>query len=92
MVNPWQDADLWSSVKPVRGVESFPSVERSLSRGTRDRDFEIVELPQQERENSICLKGEIFTNTLKGKLYELFMLNVWLREDYLRLSLKGQKK
>ena len=38
-VNPWQDTDLRSSGKPVRGVESFPSVERSLSKSKRDRDF-----------------------------------------------------
>ena len=48
--NPWQDTDLWSSEKPARGVESFPSVERSLSRGKRDRDFESVQTSQKETE------------------------------------------
>ena len=52
-VNPWQNTDLKSIGKPVRGVESFSSVERSLSKGERDREFESVQLSQLEEEKIV---------------------------------------
>ena len=35
-----------------------------------------------------CLNEKTFMNTLKRKQNELFKVNVWLREDHLRLRLK----
>ena len=42
-----------SSVKLVRVVESFPSVQRWLWEGERDRDFESVQLSQPEKEKML---------------------------------------
>ena len=64
-VSAMQDTDLFTSIgksvsdtdllgigKRVRGVESFSNVERSLSKGKRNRELESVQLSQIE-------KGEI---------------------------------
>ena len=73
---PRQETDLGSSGKPVRGNESFSIVERSLFRGKRDRDFEIVQLCLNMKETEFCLKGKTFMNTLKRRLNELYEENV----------------
>ena len=36
----------------------------------------------------VCLRGGTITNTMKMKQSELYKVNVWLREDYLRLRWK----
>ena len=51
VVNPWLGADTWSSTrKLVRGIESLPSVEGTLSRGKRDQDLEGLQ-SLSERKN-----------------------------------------
>ena len=57
MVNPWLTADMWSSTrKLVRGSESISSVERTLSRGKRDRDLESVQTLSERTDHHAYLE------------------------------------
>ena len=48
-MNPWHDTDPRGIGKLARGVESFSSVERSLSEGKLDRELESMQLSQLEK-------------------------------------------
>ena len=83
-----RDMDLFSSIgKLVRGVDSLSNVERSLSKGTRNRELESVQLSQMEMEKIPSEEKKAFMNTLKGKLIELFKENMQLRQDYVKRRL-----
>ena len=63
-MNLLQTSEVGGFGKQEQDVESFPSVDRSLLRGTRDREFGGVSL-------SPHLRGKIFSNTSKRKQNEL---------------------
>ena len=84
VVNLWQDTDLRSTGNFVRGVESFPSVERTMSKGRRDI-FSAI-----KGENSV------WTGKLSWILWQawrrFFKESLQLRKDYLWLRLKLDRK
>ena len=88
-----RDTYLSSSIgKPVRGVESVSNVERSSSKGKRNRELEKVQLSLMEKGEKFCLNGEAVVKTLKRKLIELFKENLRLRQDYLKHRLKSTEE
>ena len=55
-----RDTDLFSSIgKRVRGVESFSNVERSLSKGKRNRELESAQLSQMDKEKILSEKKRL---------------------------------
>ena len=63
------------------------NVERSLSKGKRNRELESMQLSQMEKEK-ILSEQESFMNSLKRKQNELFKENLRLRQDCLKHRLK----
>ena len=53
VVNPWQTSNLGSSWKQEQGNKSCLSVERSLLKGKRDREFGSVSFSQHEQERNL---------------------------------------
>ena len=57
VVNPWFDADVWSSSRElVRGSESTSSVQGTLSTGNRDRDLGSVQTLSEKRSLHVYLE------------------------------------
>ena len=82
VVNPWQEFE-----KPVRGVESFASVEGHC-RKVKEIEISTVCNFLNWKRKELCLNRKVFTNPLKRKLNELIKENLQLRHDYLKHRLK----
>ena len=86
--NPWQDTDLRSMGKFVRGVESSSSVAWSSLKNEQDREFESVRLSQLEKDKFCLNRKHVFMIFLKMNRNWLFTGSYQLRRDHLRLRLE----
>ena len=67
--------------KPVRGAVSFPSPEKPVSKGERNRELESVQLSQMEKRKILSEQKSL--HKFVEKLDELFKENLQLRQDNL---------
>ena len=80
-INPGQDTDLRSKGKYLRGVESFSSVERSLSKGKRDREFESLQLSQMDKEKILSAQRSLH-EYLEKKAERAFKESLQFRREW----------
>ena len=88
VINPWHMLNVGSCQELQQVGES--SVVRSC--GKLQQSVDSNEKIPVERKETFCLSDKTFMNTLKKKPGELFKVDVWLREDSLKLKSKWTGK